>query len=84
MNTVAASLPGSTKDTAASDFPSFVCHCTVALFFIAALIAPCGVVQSWCVRSTTNREPGTAPPGVAFHAKSPLTYWSLRAWPVSG
>ena len=32
MNAVAANLPGSVKETAASDFPSFVSHCTVALF----------------------------------------------------
>ena len=73
MNAVAANLPGSVKETAASDFPSFVSHCTVALFRAAALITPCGEIQSWCVRSVTNRGPGAAPAGVTFQAKFPLT-----------
>ncbi len=73
MNAVAANLPGSVKETAASDLPFAGTHLTVALFRLAALITPWGETQSWCVRSVTNRGPGTAPAGVTFHAEPPLT-----------
>jgi hypothetical protein len=50
----------------------------------AALSAPCGVIQSWWMRSLTKRGPGVAVEPAWFQAISPLTNWSLRCWPLSG
>ncbi len=80
----AENLPGSVKETAASDLPFAPTHRTVALFRLAALITPCGEIQSWCVRSSRNRGPGVDATATWFQAKFPLTYWSLRCWPESG
>ena len=51
---------------------------TVALLRCAAFSAPCGVIQSWCIRSVTKRGPGAAVVPVWFQAISPFMNWSLR------
>ena len=82
MNTVALNRPGSVKATVVN--PPTFCVRAVALCFIAAFSAPCGVIHNWWMRSARKRGPGAGVLPATFQACVPLTYWSLRCSPVCG
>src|ERR1700694_5962209 len=72
---VTVNAPGSLNDTLASFFPPCERHLRSALFLIAALITPCGVVHRSCVRPATAASAGAGAGPVWFHAYAPLSAW---------
>ena len=78
---VALKRPGWLNDTVVA--PSALRR-AVARLRCAAFSAPCGVIQSWWMRSVTKRGPGVAVVPAWFQAISPLMNWSLRCSPDIG